>query len=175
LARAGTQGTSRETRQGVMVRPLPAPLALLSWTLAGIFLLGGAAIGTSSLQEHQEGLRPFLAAIAGGLVLLASRLILVTRASPSWPRIEPRRSVRLVLSALASAGLLTAAYVFFAAAPGGPPFSDSWGEAAASTLGLWLGLTALAALDQRLCWRVAGAACVALLLGSVAVTIWDGE
>jgi hypothetical protein len=57
----------------------------------------------------------------------------------------------------------------------GPPFSDSWVEAAASTLGLWLGLTALAALDKRLCRRVAGAACIALLLASVAVTIWDGQ
>jgi hypothetical protein len=160
----------------VRVGPAAALLGLLSWALAGIFLLGGAAIGTSSLQEYQEGLRPLLAAIAGGLILLATRLLLITSASLSGARmIESRGSVRAVLGALASGGFLVAAYVFFAAVPGGPPFSDSWGDAAASTLGLWLGLTALAALDPRLCRRAAGVACVALLLASVAVAIWDGD
>jgi hypothetical protein len=114
--------------------------------------------------------------MAGGLVLLATELILLTRASLSRRRmIDSHGSVRVGLGVLAFAGLLVAAYVFLAAAPGGPPFSDSWAEAAASTLGLWVGLTALAALDKRLCWRVAGAACIALLLASVAVTIWDGH
>jgi hypothetical protein len=160
----------------VRVGQVPALLGLLSWALAAIFLLGGAGIGTSSLQEYQEGLRPLLAAIAGGLVLLATQLILITRDSLSGARlIEPHGSLRIVLGALASGGFLVAAYVFFAAVPGGPPFVDSWGEAAASTLGLWLGLTALAALDPRLCRRVAGAACVALLLASVAVAVWDGQ
>jgi hypothetical protein len=41
-------------------------------------------------------------------------------------------------------------------------------------LGLWFGLTALALMDERLCRGVGGVACIALILGSLTVTLWEG-
>jgi FtsH-binding integral membrane protein len=149
---------------------VPTALALLCWALAGVFSLCAAVLGTSSLQEGFEGVRPMVAAGAGGFVLLATRFILATVA---WLRDRRRAEwsrpiARSIVAVIAGSSLLVAAYIFLAAA------SDSWAEAVAATLGLWLGLMALAALGERLCWLVAGAGCVALFLASVAVSIWDG-
>lgn len=71
-----------------------------------------------------------------------------------------------MLGVVGTTGLPLATYFFVAAAPGGPPFDDSWAEGIAATLGLWLGLTSLALLDERLCRGVAAAASIALMLGS---------
>ena len=79
-----------------------------------------------------------------------------------------------MLGVVGTTGLPLATYFFVAAAPGGPPFDDSWAEGIAATLGLWLGLTSLALLDERLCRGVAAAACIALMLGSLAVTLSAG-
>jgi hypothetical protein len=156
---------------------VPTALALLSSALAGVFLLFAAGVGTAALQDYQEGVRPMLAAVAGAFVLLATRFILATAA---WLRGRVgvdwfRPIARSMLAVIAGVGLLVAGYLFLAAAPGDPSFSDSWAEVIAATLGLWLGLMALAALGERLCWLVAGAACVVLLVASVAVSIWHGH
>jgi hypothetical protein len=154
---------------------VPLPLAALSWVLAGWFSFLGAALGSSALQSGQEAARPALAVTAAGCVLLATYLALVAAASlPRGPE-SLRQGVRTVLGAIAAAGLLVATVVFFAAAPGGIAFDDSWPWAIAATSGIWTALTALAPLGRRRCWQVVGAACTLLLLGSVAVTIWDGR
>ena len=149
---------------------VPTALALLCWALAGVFLLVAAGLGTSSLEKGFEGVRPIVAAVAGGFVLLATRFILATVA---WLRDRGRAEwgrpmARSVVAVVAGLGLLVAAYIFLAAPP------DSWAEAVAATLGLWLGLMALAALGERLCWLVADTGYAALFLASVAVSIWDG-
>jgi hypothetical protein len=150
---------------------VPTPLAVLAWALAGPFLLVATGLGTSSLQEDQEYVRPVLAAVAAGFVLVAAQLIViaVTSLSPGKEAEPLSGAARSALGIVASVGLLVAAYVFYAAAPGDPAFSDSWSEGVVATAGLWLGLTGIALLDRRLCWLAAAVACLALLLASVAV------
>jgi hypothetical protein len=154
-----------------MTTPVSVALAALYWALAGFVLLLAAGVGTSSLQPELEEPRLVLAFLAGVLLLVGAGLV-AAAARPagrvSRGRFAPTRSV---LAMVATIGLLWAAYFFVAAAPGGLAFDDSWAEAIAATSGLWLGLTALALIDQRLCRRVAALASIALFLGSVAVTL----
>jgi hypothetical protein len=152
---------------------VPIPLAVLSWFTAGLFLLGAAGFGTSALQNISDQWPPGLAAIAAGLLLLATYLIVITAAS--LRRSDAAGPSRLTLGVVAVAGFLVAAYIFFAAAPGGPSFRDSWTELIAAAGGLWLGVTALAAAGERVCWRVVAVACLVLLVASVAVTTGEGQ
>jgi Na+/H+ antiporter NhaA len=150
-------------------------IAVLSWALGGGTSLLASGFAVYSLGDN-EGSGPVTAAIAGGLLLLATYLVVSGIATLRERREERlRASTRTRLGAVAVAGLLVAAYVLFAAAPGDPAELDSWGALVAATVGLWLALTALARLGERLCWRAAGAISVALLLGSVAVAIWGGQ
>jgi hypothetical protein len=154
---------------------VPLPLAGLSWLLAGWFSFLGAGLGTSALRTGQEGVRPALGAIAACCILFGAYLALVAAASLPRRAESLRQAIRAALGAVAAAGLLVAGFVFFAVAPGGIALDDSWPWVIAATAGIWLALTALAPLGSRRCWQVIGAACAVLLLGSVAVTIWDGQ
>jgi hypothetical protein len=76
---------------------------------------------------------------------------------------------RRMLWIVAVAATLVAAYLFFAAAPGGPASSDSWGELILAALGLWLGLVAFRLLGEPVMWAFVGATGLALVAASVAV------
>jgi len=135
-----------------------------------------AGIGTSSLQPDLEEPRLLLAFAAGVLLLLATGLLVVAvrAVARHSARDSHRPETQPVLGIMATIGLLLSAYFFLAAAPGGLPFDDSWAEGIAATSGLWLGLTALALMDERVCGRVAAVTCIALILGSLAVSLSTG-
>jgi hypothetical protein len=147
----------------------------LSWVLGGFASLLASGFAVYSLEDH-EGIGPVAAAIASGLLLLATYLVVNAIGPLRDGRMERlRAATRIRLAAVAAMGMLVAAYLLFAAAPGGPTELDSWGGLSAAAVGLWLGLTALARLDKRFCWPAAGTFSAALLLSSVAVEIWGGQ
>jgi hypothetical protein len=159
-----------------MTTPVSVALAALYWALAGLVLLLAAGIGTSSLQPDLEEPRLPLAFLAGVLLLVGAGLVgVAARPATGHSNPDPRQpKTRPALAIVATIGLLLAAYFFVAAAPGGLPFDDSWAEGIAATSGLWVGLTALALIDPRVCRRVAALGCIALILGSLAVTLSNG-
>lgn len=152
--------------------PISAALALAA-AITALFFLLLSTVGMSALEGGFEGVRPMAAAAAVLFLGIAATMISVTA---RWlaslvvrtSRLEPPR---WLLWIVACAGLLVGAYVFFAAAPGGPASPDSRGELIAAVLGPWVGLTALSLLGQRLMWLFLGVASVALVSASVVVTV----
>ena len=164
--------TARLLPEGDDRVPISAAPALAA-AITALFFLLLSTVGMSALEGGFEGLRPMAAAVAVLFLGIAGMMISVTArwlASLLGPasRLEPPRRLLWIV---ACAGLLVGAYVFFAAAPGGPASPDSWGELIAAVLGLWVGLTALGLLGQRLMWLFLGVASVALVSGSAAVTV----
>jgi hypothetical protein len=151
---------------------VPLPLAGLAWIPAGGFSFGGAELGTFALQGDQEGAPAVWAVLAAGLILVATYLVIIAIASLPQSAESPDPRARIIAAGVATVDLIAAVFVHFAAAPGGLAYDESWAWLIAAGLGIWLAITALAWLGARLCWRVIGRACVALLLASVAVTIW---
>ena len=94
---AGAQGLLLLVRSGrtsaslpkAMSLSVPTPLTVLACALAGPFLLIATGLSTSSLQDEQEIVRPVLAALAVGLVLVATQLIVIAVES-----LSPARAVR---------------------------------------------------------------------------------
>jgi drug/metabolite transporter (DMT)-like permease len=141
-------------------------LTAASAVAAPLLVFLACVLGTSSLAEDFEGVRPMFALLAALILGVAGLMIsAMARALTPLPR-----SPRGALWMLAIAGLLAAVYVFVAALPGSPAFHDSWGELIAATLGLWIGLAALCLLDERLMWRFVAGASMALVGASVAVS-----
>jgi hypothetical protein len=146
-------------------------VAAASAIAAPFFVLLVCLVGTSSLTEDFEGVRPVFAILAslllGVAALMTSVMVQTLTRSSTLARLSPAPLGALRI--LATGGLVVSVYVFVAAAPGGPVFHDSWGELIAAVLGLWVGLAALRLLDEHLMWRFVGAASVALVAASVAI------
>jgi hypothetical protein len=146
--------------------------AALASAIAAPFFLLLSTVGMSALRAGFEGVRPMVASLAAGFLAVAAVMVSVTG---RWlvSRLErpPLATLPSLLAIIAVAGLLVGVYVFFAAAPGGPASADSWGEVIVAVLGLWVGLTALTLLGERLMWGFVGVACVALVSASAAVTM----
>ena len=161
---------SMRHKPGYLGARLSLGIALTSLVTAAAFL-ALSTLGMTALREGFEGLRPMIAAV-GVLCAVFAALMVSIGARGIVTALDPAsglRALRPALSVIALASLSVATYVFVAAAPGGPPSQDSWGEVIAAVLGLWFGLTALAMLSERLMWLYVAVAGLALLSASVVV------
>jgi hypothetical protein len=149
------------------------PSAALASAIAAPFFLLLSTVGMSALEAGFEGVRLLVAAVAAFFLAVAAMMVSVTG---RWLASLLKRAASpapfpWLLSIIAFAGLLVGTYVFFAAAPGGPASADSWGELVAAVVGIWVGLTALTLLGERLMWGFVAVASVALVSASAAMTI----
>ena len=161
------------SRPPVVSGPSVSAALALAAAITALFFLSLSTVGMAAFDEGFEGVRPMMAAVAVLFLGIAGMMISVTARwlAPLLVRASRPVPSRRLLWIIAFAGLLVGGYVLFAAALGGPPSPDSWGELIAAVLGPWVGLTALSLLGQRLMWLLLGVASVALVSASIAVTV----
>jgi hypothetical protein len=139
--------------------------------ITALAFLSLSTLGMTALREGFEGIRPLVATFAVFCLAIAAMMIsisarwLSTKLEPTSPPVM-LRSTLWILAVVALSGVI---YLFVAAAPGGPPTQDSWGEVIGAVLGLSVGLTALAVLSDRLMWLCVAVGGLALVAASVVV------